>query len=215
MKESHECAEEARRREQERQAKYYNRKARSRYEFKPGDRVWVFRPPRGPKASKFVHSWIGPTKIIEPAGYDNFLIRREDLDGRGELIIAHELEDERAIEQVQGTTAVGAAVETTTAPVSAVTTGRVPKRTERTIPSESEQSAQRGMLVELRRRRRRNAAGQYVLEVELRPRRTADEQRSEERTGRDNGTFWVSMQDYEQFFQAARVVEDSGEGEGV
>eukprot|EP00644_Phytophthora_capsici_P012414 jgi/Phyca11/121828/e_gw1.46.271.1 len=84
MKESHECAEEARRREQERQAKYYNRKVRSRCEFKPGDRVWVFRPPRGPKASKFVHSWIGPTKIIEPAGYDNFLIRREDLDGRGE-----------------------------------------------------------------------------------------------------------------------------------
>eukprot|EP00644_Phytophthora_capsici_P012821 jgi/Phyca11/101149/e_gw1.5.889.1 len=40
LKAGHECAEEARRREQDRQAKYYNRKTKKVSEFKPGDRVW-------------------------------------------------------------------------------------------------------------------------------------------------------------------------------
>eukprot|EP00644_Phytophthora_capsici_P005531 jgi/Phyca11/97812/e_gw1.2.879.1 len=226
LKASHECAEEARRREQERQAKYYNRKTRSKCEFKPGDRFGVFRLPRGAKASKFVHSWVVPTKILEPAGYDNFLIRREDLDGCGELKIAHvsflvkyqhpgqllqrigddlieELEDEGTHERVQSAATIGEAVETTTAPVSAVTTGRVPKRADRATPSENRPQEQRGMLVELRRRRRRNAAGQYVLEVELRPRKPADEQKGAGRTGREDSTFWVSMRDYERETTAA------------
>ncbi|GMF23303.1 unnamed protein product [Phytophthora fragariaefolia] len=89
MKASHEVAEQARRREQQRQARYYNRKVRRKREFKVGDRVWMFRPPRGPKASKFVHNWIGPLRVVEPAGYDNQLLEREDVEGVHERIIAH------------------------------------------------------------------------------------------------------------------------------
>eukprot|EP00644_Phytophthora_capsici_P009218 jgi/Phyca11/131451/e_gw1.106.57.1 len=162
MKESHKCADIARQREQERQAKYYNRKTKKMYDFKPGDRVWLFRPPRGPKASKFVHSWIGPTKIVEPAGYDNFLIRREDLDGQGELIIAHVSFLVKYHHPGQFTTTLGETTTATTATVSTITAGRVPKRANRTATNENEPGEQRGMLVELRRRRRRNAAGQYV-----------------------------------------------------
>eukprot|EP00644_Phytophthora_capsici_P018563 jgi/Phyca11/49690/gw1.73.163.1 len=75
------CANEAREREQQRQAKYYNKRTRQRREFKVGDRVWMFRPPRGAKASKLVHNWIGPLRVMEPAGFDNFLLRREDQYG--------------------------------------------------------------------------------------------------------------------------------------
>eukprot|EP00644_Phytophthora_capsici_P011040 jgi/Phyca11/80504/gw1.18.718.1 len=78
LKESHAIAERAREREQDRQTKYYERKVRRAKTFKPGDHVWMFRPPRGPRASKFVHQWMGPLRIIEPAGYDNFLLERED-----------------------------------------------------------------------------------------------------------------------------------------
>jgi hypothetical protein len=89
MKHSHECAERARRREQQQQARYYDRRARQKTTFTMGDRVWMYRPPRGAKASKFVHLWIGPLRIIEEAGFDNYLVEREDEDEGHEQFIAH------------------------------------------------------------------------------------------------------------------------------
>eukprot|EP00644_Phytophthora_capsici_P005883 jgi/Phyca11/70617/gw1.2.423.1 len=71
------CAEIAQVREQERQAKFYNRNTRKRREFRAGDRVWSYQPPRGPRATKFVHQWVRPLRILEPAGYENYLLKRE------------------------------------------------------------------------------------------------------------------------------------------
>ncbi|GMF28787.1 unnamed protein product [Phytophthora fragariaefolia] len=45
--------------------------------------------PRGRNATKFVHQWMGPLPIIEPAGYDNFVLAREDKTEKTETIIAH------------------------------------------------------------------------------------------------------------------------------
>ncbi|POM73717.1 LOW QUALITY PROTEIN: Hypothetical protein PHPALM_9409 [Phytophthora palmivora] len=89
MKSSHRCAEIARDREQHRQARYYNRRVKNGRGFKPGDRVWMFKPPRGSNASKFVHQWLGPLKVIESAGYDNYLLEREDDGDKHEQFIAH------------------------------------------------------------------------------------------------------------------------------
>lgn len=68
MRSSYGVAERARRYEQLRQARYYNHEVRNRREFVVGDSAWMYRPPRGPKATKFVHQWVGPMKIIEPVG---------------------------------------------------------------------------------------------------------------------------------------------------
>ncbi|OWZ06646.1 LOW QUALITY PROTEIN: hypothetical protein PHMEG_00021072 [Phytophthora megakarya] len=84
MTRSHECAEAARRREQERQARYYNRRVRKRREFCMGDCVWVYNPPRGKTATKFVHQWMGPLRVVEPTGYDNYLMTSEDNAGNAE-----------------------------------------------------------------------------------------------------------------------------------
>ncbi|KAE8901998.1 hypothetical protein PF005_g9683 [Phytophthora fragariae] len=86
---SREYAEAARTKEQGRQARYYNKRTRQGRALDPGDRVWVYNPPRGAKATKFVHRWMGPARIVEAAGYDNFLLQREDKGGAPELIIAH------------------------------------------------------------------------------------------------------------------------------
>ncbi|POM62284.1 hypothetical protein PHPALM_28578 [Phytophthora palmivora] len=75
MTRSFQCAEEARQREQSRQARYYNRK--------------LYNPPRGRTATKFVHQWMGPMKIVEPAGYENYILQREDKTGCLETVIAH------------------------------------------------------------------------------------------------------------------------------
>ncbi|OWZ11914.1 hypothetical protein PHMEG_00015002 [Phytophthora megakarya] len=58
MKRSQECAELARKREQGRQARYYNRRIRNRREFHAGDLVWMHNPPRGKKATKFGHQYL-------------------------------------------------------------------------------------------------------------------------------------------------------------
>ncbi|KAE9325459.1 hypothetical protein PR003_g16478 [Phytophthora rubi] len=75
MTKSHECAAKAMEKEQRRQTRYYNRKTKQKREFRPGDRVWVYNPPRGPKATKFVHKWMGPMRVVESAGYENFLLQ--------------------------------------------------------------------------------------------------------------------------------------------
>eukprot|EP00644_Phytophthora_capsici_P003838 jgi/Phyca11/108448/e_gw1.15.485.1 len=67
--------------EQARQAMYYNhRNVRKKTEFRIGQLVWVYRPARGPGITKFGHRWRGPAKIMEEAGYDNYLVRMLESD---------------------------------------------------------------------------------------------------------------------------------------
>ncbi|OWY99816.1 hypothetical protein PHMEG_00029122 [Phytophthora megakarya] len=68
MEQSHEQAERARQREQERQARYYNRKVRNRRIFQVSYCIWDYNPPRGRTATKFVHQCMGPMQITEPGG---------------------------------------------------------------------------------------------------------------------------------------------------
>ncbi|KAE9301653.1 hypothetical protein PF008_g22691 [Phytophthora fragariae] len=234
MKASHECAERARVKEQERQARYYNLKAKASRDFNVGDRVWLFKPQKGPKASKFVHAWMGPMRIIEPAGYENYLLEREDQDEAGERFLAHvsflttyhyptpvlaaaaadiaaQLEYEDAAGRTSNGTAAGTTAAATTAPVQTATAGSGEKRSGTAVarPAGEEESSTR--LVEFRRRRRRNRASQYVLEYELRP--TRNDQHPAR--SRDGVSQWVSIADYERLFEDDRVVEDSIFEEGV
>lgn len=230
MKISHECAEQARQKEQARQARYYNRRARMTRVFSTGDRVWMYRPPRGTKATKLVHAWIGPLRIIEPAGYDNYVVRREDQNEEPEEFIAHvsflttyhskvELLQRAAAdlqaqleyeEQHADDTPAGTFARATTAPVQAASAPAGSKRSRTTVAGTDVWGESGGKLVEIRRRRRRNKAGQYVLEFELRP--VGRECR--ETTG-DSGTRWVSITEYDKYFHDGRVVEDSTSEEGV
>ncbi|GMF60857.1 unnamed protein product [Phytophthora fragariaefolia] len=89
LEKSHACAKRARRREKERQARYYNRKTRNRREFHSGDLVWMYNPPRGKQETKFVHQWMGPLRILESAGYDNYVLKREEWVGKTQTLIAH------------------------------------------------------------------------------------------------------------------------------
>ncbi|KAE9281856.1 hypothetical protein PF008_g27780 [Phytophthora fragariae] len=236
MKSSRTCAEVARTSEQERQAKYYNRKVRNRRTISPGDRVWMFKPPRGAKASKFVHQWLGPLRVVEPAGYDNFLVEREDVSGDPERFIAHvsflvtyhtpvaslqrvaadieeQLLHEDAAERRANGEAAAAVVRAAAAPGMAAASASGTKRRERTVASPAVQWGPGELLVELRRRRRRIKAGHYVLEYELRPARTR-EQREQHGPAPDRSR-WVSVKEYDGLFQSGRVVEDSGVEEGV
>ncbi|EEY67164.1 uncharacterized protein PITG_04102 [Phytophthora infestans T30-4] len=191
MKISHECAEQVRQKEQARQARYYNRRARMTRVFSTGDRVWMYRPPRGTKATKLVHVWIGPLRIIEPAGYDNYVVRREDQNEEPEEFIAHlEYEEQHADDTPAGTFA-----RATTAPVRAASAPAGSKRSRTTVAGTDVWGESGGKLVEIRRRRRRNKAGQYVLELELRP--VGRECR--ETTG--ESTRWVSIIEYDKYFQ--------------
>ncbi|OWZ10181.1 LOW QUALITY PROTEIN: hypothetical protein PHMEG_00017007 [Phytophthora megakarya] len=153
LKQNHVIAERARQNEQARQAKYYNRRVRTKSEFKIGGTVWMYRPPRGAQATKFVHSWIDPLKIVDAAGYENFLVERVDVSedcGESERYIAHvsfwihynqpydllrrsahDLNQQLAFENAAGTTSDGevtaATIRPTTAPVH-VTAGTGSKR---------------------------------------------------------------------------------------
>jgi hypothetical protein len=67
-------------------------------------------------------------------------------------------------------------------------------------------------LVELRRRKRRNRAGQYVLEPELRPvrdgwTRELDGGRRTSKRGR-RAARWVGATEFDRWHDAGRVVED-------
>jgi hypothetical protein len=227
MKAAHECAERARVREQARQARYYDRGVRNKRAFATGDRVWMFRPPRGREASKFVHSWIGPLKIVEPAGFDNYLIEREDQSGKTEQFLAHvsflasyhctplllkhaaadigaQLEYEGAEQQRPDEATTGEVVGATRVSVQVATAPRVRVKRSRQV-REVGGLRSGGELVEFRRRRRRNKAGRYVLEYELGPAgRTAERERR-----------WVTITEYEALFTAGRIVEEPEFGEGV
>ncbi|OWY98311.1 hypothetical protein PHMEG_00030952, partial [Phytophthora megakarya] len=238
LKASHAHAEEAREREQQRQARYYNRQVRRRRDFVPGDRVWVYKPPRGPKATKLVHPWMGPMRIVEPVGYDNWLLEREDVSGEIERVVAHvsflvsycypqnllktaaadleaELENEAAWRESRNETTRPETTRTATAPVHTTTTATSAAGKQRTMASARTARESSGLLVELRRRKRRNAAGQYVIEFELQPVWAVDRQRRGEVSGNGGQSYWVSMPEYEKLFDDDRVVEDSVSGEGV
>ncbi|POM80969.1 LOW QUALITY PROTEIN: Hypothetical protein PHPALM_1131 [Phytophthora palmivora] len=60
-------------------ARYYNRsKMKNKRSFNVGGRVWMYRPPRGAKAFKFVHTSIDPMRIVDEVGYEKILIERKD-----------------------------------------------------------------------------------------------------------------------------------------
>ncbi|GMF58069.1 unnamed protein product [Phytophthora fragariaefolia] len=76
LRKARELAALALQKEQARQALYYNqRNVRQCGTFHPGQLVWVYRPARGPKITKFGHRWRGRAKIIGEAGYDNYLVQ--------------------------------------------------------------------------------------------------------------------------------------------
>ncbi|KAE8963471.1 hypothetical protein PF011_g29019 [Phytophthora fragariae] len=226
MERSHACAEAARVKEQERQAHYYNRRVRQKRTFAVGDRVWVYNPPRGPKATKFVHQWQGPMRIVESAGYENFVLEREDKTGAPEVLIAHvsflvsyhhpesllqqaasdlkaELDEEDEDEGAGSNgAAAGAPIRTATAARTATAPRATTKRQRGAASSSRAALATSGRLVETRRRRKRNSAGQYGLEHELRP-----VGRDRSGTG-DGGRWWVSTSEFDRLWQDGRVVED-------
>ncbi|KAE8905024.1 hypothetical protein PF005_g23147 [Phytophthora fragariae] len=166
---------------------------------------------------------MGPARIVEAAGYDNFLLAREDKSGTPETIITHvsflvsyhypepllELAaadisaqlDYEASEQGDDDEAHAAPVRAatahggSTAMRGATTAARRGKRKRTTMGGPKTARDGGGELVEVRRRRRRNRVGQYVLEYELRP----------SLHDRDGGK--CSVAEYEKLFASGRVVE--------
>ncbi|OWY92161.1 hypothetical protein PHMEG_00038948, partial [Phytophthora megakarya] len=125
-----------------------------------------------------------PLRIIEEAGYDNYLLEREDGDDTKERVIAHvslfvschypvdllpkiaddivtQLEDEEEDRQPQPETAGEA--KATTAPVHTATAAGISRRRSSTVGGEARWRYTGEQLVELRRRRRQISAGHYVL----------------------------------------------------
>jgi len=66
-----------------------NRGSRQKRAFAVVDHVWVYHPPRGQHTTKFGHRWMGPMRVVEDAGYENYLLEREDKQGARETVIAH------------------------------------------------------------------------------------------------------------------------------
>ncbi|KAE8982744.1 hypothetical protein PR001_g23636 [Phytophthora rubi] len=237
--------------EQLQRARYYNRKVRSQREFKSGDLVWFYSPPRGPK---FKHRWIGPVEVIDDAGYDNLLVRRHDQDGDSEDLIVHssfvvsyycpeetlttsvndfliELDDNKIENNpvaANETTAVDDSHDRirdgevrriddtanrygTDEPV--VYTFAARKRRRRREPRQvTIQRQWHGTVAEVRRRRRRNKAGLYALEIEIEPCGldvNPDQQWMERRRR------WVGVNEFERLWRRRRVVEASVVGEFV
>lgn len=103
----------------------------------------------------------------------------------------------------------------TTAPVHAATATGSTKRTRRTVTNERTEERASGPVVELRRRRRRNAAGQYILEYEVRPARSEEPRDYNGTSGGNSDRKWLSLEEYEQQFQRDGVVKDPIGGEVV
>ncbi|KAG6612286.1 RNA-dependent DNA polymerase [Phytophthora cinnamomi] len=66
--------------DQLRRERYYNRRVRRSTTFQDGDSVWVFKPPKGKDITKLAYQWVGPANIIRDAGFDNFVVLRDDND---------------------------------------------------------------------------------------------------------------------------------------
>ncbi|GMF48355.1 unnamed protein product [Phytophthora fragariaefolia] len=242
MARSLEFAERDRRREQEQQPRYYNRRSKKKREFHAGDLVWMYNPPRGKNVTKFVDQWMGPLRIVEPAGYDNVVLTREDKTGKKETQIAHvsflisfhypdawltqvahDIDEQLRYEDQQPArdeTQAAAPVRAATTPVNQTTRVRVSKRTRETMDDVAERNATRGCVVERRRRRRRNKACQYVLKYELLsccdPKKLTASDRHLWLDERGNvRPRWASVTEYERLYGDDRVVEDPESEKGV
>ncbi|OWY93341.1 hypothetical protein PHMEG_00037312 [Phytophthora megakarya] len=171
LKQNHVIAERALQNEQARQAKYYNRRVRTKSEFKIGDAAST--------STKFVYSWIGPLKIVDAAGYENFLVERVDVSedcGESERYMAHvsfvihynqpydllrrsayDLNLQLAFENTAGTTSDGeataATIRPTTAPVHVAAGTGSKRRKKRATTGSSTGWKQNEQLVELRRQK--------------------------------------------------------------
>ncbi|KAE9340255.1 hypothetical protein PR003_g10586 [Phytophthora rubi] len=131
-------------------------------------------------------------RIVESAGYDNYLLEREDKTGGCEQFIAHDsflvtyhypvtllrdvaadleaqLEHEGAFQRQVDAAATSPVVGATTAPARTAAASRSAKGTKRTMARPGKPGQPDECMVELRRRRRQNKAGHYILEYELRP----------------------------------------------
>ncbi|KAE8902825.1 hypothetical protein PF003_g13574 [Phytophthora fragariae] len=167
-------------------------------------------------------------RVIEPAGYDNFLVEREDTDGDAERHIVHvsflvtyyypkallkqaaadiaeQVDHERADEET-----ASACTSQRRLRLTQPLRSEAEKRGRRAARSTGPEQQSSELLVELRRRRRRNRADHYVLEFELRPVRDAARV-----TAADDESQWVSIAEYDRLLEADRVVEDSVGEEGV
>ncbi|OWY90412.1 hypothetical protein PHMEG_00041468 [Phytophthora megakarya] len=161
----------------------------------------MFKLPRGLKVFKFLHLLMGPLRVVDSAGYHNYVGERSDDGDKYETFIAHAslvtyrypvaLLDAAAIEIA--TTARGTRSDT-------VGQWRVRMRKD-------------GVLVELRYHRRRNKAGQYVLEYCLQP-RELDHQPDVD-TDSKGGHYWVPIREYVLLCDGDKVVEDLGVVKGV
>ncbi|KAE8962882.1 hypothetical protein PF007_g20440 [Phytophthora fragariae] len=59
---------------------HYNHRVRQDAHFEAGDLVWVLKPPKGKGITKLAHQWVGPAKIVQSAGFDNWEVVRDDTD---------------------------------------------------------------------------------------------------------------------------------------
>ncbi|KAG6584669.1 Enzymatic Polyprotein [Phytophthora cinnamomi] len=124
---------------------------------------------------------MGPPRIVEPAGYDNFVLTREDKTRKAETLIAHvsfhisyhypeallaqvardideqlDYEDQRPTRDEPET---ASAVRSAKAPARRTTSDGGTKRMRAAVDDAVVHDATRGLVVERRRRRQRNGAG--------------------------------------------------------
>ncbi|ETP51979.1 hypothetical protein F442_02952 [Phytophthora nicotianae P10297] len=86
MRVATETARRAAAQNQARREKYYNQRTRATTQFKVGDVVWILRPPKGRGVTKLAHRWVGPAKVVEDVGYDNWKLVRHDT---GDTFVTH------------------------------------------------------------------------------------------------------------------------------
>ncbi|EGZ26479.1 hypothetical protein PHYSODRAFT_483971, partial [Phytophthora sojae] len=170
----------------------------------------------GRKATKFVHRWMGPIRIVSGAGCDNYLVRREDKNGELREFIAHVSFLTTYNEPTDELQKAAADIEAQLNYEGEVEREAAGKRRRR--PAATSEKAWRDdgeQLVEVARRRRRNKAGHYVLEYKLRLARSTHDEHDVHEDAEDDATRWVSLTEYHRLFDTGRFVEDSDGGEGM
>lgn len=84
LRAAHDMARAATAREQQRQARYYDRRVRVHDTIQVGRLYWAYKPPRGPRITKLRHLWKGPMRAEAEVGHDNW--RLTDLEDGTELV---------------------------------------------------------------------------------------------------------------------------------
>ncbi|OWZ04901.1 hypothetical protein PHMEG_00023118 [Phytophthora megakarya] len=184
--------------------------------FKTGDLVWMYRPPKGPKPTKFVHMWMDLIRIMRAAGYKTNLVRREGKAGELHEFIAHvsfltthrkstdelkgeatdiaaQLEYEGEVERHRHDAQARAIGRTTAASASAVTAGASKRRHRPVATRKAAWDDESEQVVEISRRRRRSITGHYVLEFELRLAGSEHDNNESTKAGNDDKTRWISI----------------------